>query len=95
MEGRVGLYLPLPAPSFELYGVDFLVDADFRVLLLEFNPTPDVKMTGALLDGLVGRLIDGSVGIATGEGAGESGGEWDTVYAKVWPQHGGMRISVT
>jgi len=90
LEGRVGLYMPLPSPSFELYGVDFLVDESFCVSLLEFNPSPDVKQTGKRLDGIIERLLDGVVGIATGE---KDINGFKKVYEKNWP-HGKMSIKV-
>ena len=46
MEGDTAAYLPL-RNAFELYGVDFLLDESWGVHLLEFNPTPDVRQTGA------------------------------------------------
>jgi hypothetical protein len=91
LEGRVGLYMPLPFPSFELYGVDFLVDDAFRVSLLEFNPSPDVKQTGKRLDGIIARLLDGVVGLATEDWDGRG---FQRVYQKDWP-HGKMSIKVT
>ena len=75
------------------YGVDFLVDAAFRVMLLEFNPTPDLRMTGSRLDGLVGRLVDGVVAIATGEAPGTESGAFDCVYAKEWPKKGSIKVT--
>jgi hypothetical protein len=75
------------------YGVDFLVDAAFRVMLLEFNPTPDLRMTGSRLDGLVGRLVDGVVAIATGEAPGAESGAFDCVYAKEWPKKGSIKVT--
>ena len=69
------------------------MDADFRVVLLEFNPPPDLRMTGARLDGLVGRLVDGVVAIATGEAPGAASGAWDCVYAKAWPKKGSIKVT--
>jgi hypothetical protein len=83
--------MPLPFPSFELYGVDFLVDEAFRVSLLEFNPSPDVKQTGKRLDGIIARLLDGVVGLATDDWDGRG---FQRVYQKDWP-HGKMSIKVT
>jgi tubulin--tyrosine ligase len=90
MEGRAGLYMPLPAPSFELYGADFLLDERWRAVLLEFNPSPDIKQSGARLDGLIARMVDGVVGIAAGERDAEG---WEEVYAKEWPRAGKIVVS--
>ena len=64
LEGEVGGYMPLGPHAFELYGADLLVDADWHVWLLEFNPTPDVRQTGARLDGVIGSAIEGAVALA-------------------------------
>ena len=83
-EGRVAGFMPLPL-GWELYGVDFLVDAGMRPFLLEFNPTPDVKQSGARLDGVIGAMLEGLVQLAVdrrvrrvvppgGGGGGGSGG---------------------
>lgn len=45
--------------AFEVFGVDFLVDAELRVWLLELNAYPDFKQTGAdLQDAVVGGLFE-------------------------------------
>jgi hypothetical protein len=66
------------------------VDESFCVSLLEFNPSPDVKQTGKRLDGIIERLLDGVVGIATGE---KDINGFKKVYEKNWP-HGKMSIKV-
>ncbi|KAL6246654.1 putative tubulin--tyrosine ligase pby1 [Rhinocladiella similis] len=44
--------------AFEVFGVDFLVDADANVWLLELNAYPDFKQTGSdLQDAVVGGLF--------------------------------------
>lgn len=63
VETHAGVYMPL-ANGFELYGVDFLVDADLRVHLLEFNPSPDVKQTGSRLDWVIAGLMEGVAALA-------------------------------
>lgn len=46
--------------AFEIFGVDFLVDADYNVWLLETNAYPDFKQTGeALQTEIVGGLFEG------------------------------------
>lgn len=48
--------------SFEVFGVDFMVDAEGVVWLLEVNAFPDFAQTGAELRGLVAGLVAGVVG---------------------------------
>jgi len=50
-------FLPLPN-SFELFGVDFLVDENYNTYILEFNAGPDVKNTGDRLDHIIADLIE-------------------------------------
>jgi len=63
VDGNAAAYMPL-ANGFELYGVDFLVDAEWRVWVLEWNPTPDIKQTGSRLDGMIADMVDGVVALA-------------------------------
>ena len=63
LEGNVAAFLPAPA-CFELYGVDFLLDAGGCAVLLEFNPSPDVRQTGTRLDDVIARMIDGVATLA-------------------------------
>ncbi|SSD60059.1 related to Probable tubulin--tyrosine ligase PBY1 [Saccharomycodes ludwigii] len=44
--------------AFEIYGVDFLVDRDYKVKLLEVNAYPDFKQTGDALKNLIFELFD-------------------------------------
>ncbi|KAJ9621184.1 hypothetical protein H2203_007235 [Taxawa tesnikishii (nom. ined.)] len=53
-------FQPLPN-GFELYGVDFLVDADGDAWLLEINAFPDFKQTGDALSGIVQGLFEETV----------------------------------
>ncbi|KAK4141115.1 uncharacterized protein C8A04DRAFT_39347 [Dichotomopilus funicola] len=48
-------FQPLPQ-AFEVYGLDFLVDADLTAWLLEVNAFPDFKQTG---EGVAGRVVRG------------------------------------
>lgn len=48
-------FQPLPG-AFEVYGLDFLVDAEERAWLLEVNAFPDFKQTG---DDLRERVVEG------------------------------------
>jgi hypothetical protein len=63
--------------AFELFGVDFLVDANGDVWLLELNAYPDFAQTGEdLKEAVVGRLFEEVVDVAVkpffglGDGAG-------------------------
>lgn len=48
--------------AFEIFGVDFLVDHNRNVWLLELNAYPDFKQTGeSLQDQVIGSLFDGVV----------------------------------
>lgn len=44
--------------AVEIFGVDFLVNDDFSVQLLEVNSYPDFKQTGGELKGLIDALFD-------------------------------------
>jgi tubulin---tyrosine ligase len=60
--GEAG-YSPL-ANAFETYGVDFVIDDDLHVWLLEFNAGPDMGQTGERLREAVAQpLIQGSVAL--------------------------------
>lgn len=41
-----------------------MLDADWRVILLEANPTPDIRQTGDRLDPMIASLIEGVARIA-------------------------------
>ncbi|CAM9797634.1 unnamed protein product [Ectocarpus sp. 12 AP-2014] len=58
--GEFAVFSPLPG-CFEHFGLDFLVDEDFHVWLLEANPGPDFKQTGSRLKPVIGGLIEGSM----------------------------------
>ncbi|KAG2377341.1 hypothetical protein C9374_009252 [Naegleria lovaniensis] len=49
-------FMPLPH-CFELYGLDFLVDENHQVYLLEVNAGPDFKQTGKELDSVIYNLF--------------------------------------
>lgn len=50
-------FQPLPN-AFETFGVDFLVDSDYDVKLLEINAYPDFKQTGEELKDIIEELFD-------------------------------------
>jgi len=54
------VFLSLPN-CFELFGFDFLVDAQGQVMLLEANAGPDLKNTGDRLDYVILSLLKGIV----------------------------------
>ncbi|CEQ42110.1 SPOSA6832_03885 [Sporobolomyces salmonicolor] len=43
--------------AFEIFGIDFLVDEDFQVSLLEINACPDFGQTGAELQSIIDHLF--------------------------------------
>ncbi|KAH7045291.1 tubulin-tyrosine ligase family-domain-containing protein [Macrophomina phaseolina] len=56
-------FQPLPQ-AFELFGVDYMVDAQGNAWLLEINAFPDFKQTGDDLKGLVEGLFEETVDVA-------------------------------
>ena len=64
-KGEQSVYSPLPG-CFEHSGLDFLVDEDFHVSLLEVNPGPDFKQTGERLQGVVREMMEETVDICLG-----------------------------
>ncbi|KAE8895625.1 hypothetical protein PF005_g186 [Phytophthora fragariae] len=65
-KGEFSVFQPLPN-CFEIYGVDFMVDEDFNVWLLEFNPGPDFKQTGDRLHFVIRDLMADSLTVVTNE----------------------------
>ncbi|KAK3679400.1 hypothetical protein LTR78_000961 [Recurvomyces mirabilis] len=70
-------FQPLPN-SFEIFGLDFLVDAQGTAWLLEVNAFPDFKQTGDELSGLVEGLFEGVVDVAVRPFFGVNGVEQDS-----------------
>lgn len=54
--GEFSVFQPLPN-CFELYGFDYMVDAQEQVWLLEVNPGPDFKQTGTRLQSVIEDLM--------------------------------------
>lgn len=75
-KGQFSTFQPIPS-CFEHYGLDFMVDEDLRVWLLEVNPGPDFKQTGRRLERVVATMLDDSVTVALDRDLGirEKGGE--------------------
>ncbi|KAI9921301.1 hypothetical protein PsorP6_002690 [Peronosclerospora sorghi] len=63
-KGEFSVFQPLPN-CFEIYGVDFMVDEDFNVWLLEINPGPDLKQTGDRLHFVIRDLLAASLNVVT------------------------------
>jgi tubulin--tyrosine ligase len=56
-ENEYTIFSPM-SNCFELFGLDFLVDESFNVSLLEVNPGPDFKQTGAKLKTVIEALFE-------------------------------------
>lgn len=54
-ENEYSIFCPMPQ-CYELYGLDFIVDNDMQVHLLEVNPGPDFKQTGGRLRRVIIQL---------------------------------------
>jgi tubulin---tyrosine ligase len=62
-KGEFGVFAPING-CFEQYGLDFLVDDQWNVFLLEVNPGPDFKQTGNKLESLIENLMGCTVDVA-------------------------------
>jgi hypothetical protein len=62
-KGEFGVFAPIKG-CFEQYGLDFLVDDQWNVFLLEVNPGPDFKQTGNKLESLIENLMGCTVDVA-------------------------------
>lgn len=67
--GMMVYFQPLPF-AFEVFGLDFLVDATDNAWLLEVNAFPDFKQTGEELKGVVEGCWKGAVKLGVGPWAG-------------------------
>jgi Tubulin-tyrosine ligase family len=56
------VFSPLPG-CFEHFGLDFMLDTAHNVWLLEANPGPDFKQTGAALKTVIAGLIEDTLRI--------------------------------
>uniref|UniRef100_A0A7S0STU0 Tubulin--tyrosine ligase-like protein 9 n=1 Tax=Chromulina nebulosa TaxID=96789 RepID=A0A7S0STU0_9STRA len=54
-ENEYTIFSPM-SNCFELFGLDFIIDDQFNVYLLEINPGPDFKQTGDRLKQLITNL---------------------------------------
>lgn len=67
-ETEFGVFAPIEG-CFEHYGLDFLVDNQWNVYLLEVNPGPDFKQTGKRLQKIVENLMGLTIDLALGNAA--------------------------
>ena len=44
--------------SFELFGLDYMIDEDFKVYLIEVNTNPCLEISSTLLARLIPNMID-------------------------------------
>jgi len=79
-ENEYTVFAPMPQ-CFELYGLDFLVDSDLQVHLLEANPGPDFKQTGSRLRRVIVELWDQTCALV---GLGGQAPDFTKVYDKEW-----------
>jgi hypothetical protein len=61
-ENEYTIFSPM-SNCFELFGLDFLIDEDFNVTLLEVNPGPDFKQTGTRLRKVIVELWEQTVSL--------------------------------
>lgn len=80
-ENEYTVFAPMPQ-CFELYGLDFMIDAAWGVHLLEVNPGPDFVQTGDRLRRVVSGLWEQTCGIVL-DGA-QGGPDFSKVYDVEW-----------
>lgn len=98
-ENEYTVFCPM-ASCFEVYGLDFMVDSNFDVHLLEVNPGPDFKQTGGRLRTVIVQLWEQVCALVLdNEKDGTSCKNSDDmmlVYEKVWSAsklQGGMNLT--
>ncbi len=52
--------------SFEIYGFDFMFDADFKVYLIEVNTNPCLEASSPLLGRIIPTMLDTAFKYVTG-----------------------------
>jgi hypothetical protein len=62
-ENEMGVFSPIEG-CFEHYGLDFIVDEQWKVYLLEVNPGPDFKQTGGNLKSVIEKLMSSTIDVA-------------------------------
>jgi tubulin--tyrosine ligase len=58
-----GVFSPIDG-CFEQFGLDFMVDKNWQVYLLEVNPGPDFKQTGSRLQSVIENLMGSTIDAA-------------------------------
>jgi hypothetical protein len=62
-KNEFGVFAPIEG-CFEHYGLDFVVDKNWQVFLLELNPGPDFKQTGERLSPIIENLMGDTADVA-------------------------------
>ncbi|GKY94201.1 hypothetical protein MPSEU_000386100 [Mayamaea pseudoterrestris] len=61
-ETEFGVFSPME-DCFEHFGLDFVIDTEWQVYLLEVNPGPDFKQTGKALQSVVENLMQSTIDV--------------------------------
>ena len=80
-ENEYSVFCPM-SNCFEIFGLDFVVDNDLGVSLLEVNPGPDFKQTGGKLSLVIENLWKGTLGLFLKEESEQQ--DFTLVYDKEW-----------
>eukprot|EP00978_Attheya_sp_CCMP212_P043873 scaffold293832_cov58-Attheya_sp.AAC.2 len=62
-KNEFGVFAPIEG-CFEQFGLDFVVDADWNVYLLEINPGPDFKQSGDRLSPIIQSFMGACIDVA-------------------------------
>lgn len=91
-KGEYAVFAPIHG-CFEHFGLDFVVDEDFSVYLLEVNPGPDFRQTGDKLSGIISGLMASTIDVAI-SGKSEVGTGLTKVYEESIRTGGGGKINM-